>query len=286
MATLWARCLDKEAPLLLPAAHDGLTARLIGTTGFTAYQIGGFALEAARFGLPDIGLVQLGEKAAAVRDISASSELPVLVDADDGYGDPKSIVRTVETYCRIPRVAALFFEDQQAPKSCGQEGNKQVIPTAAMVAKIKAAVEARAGRDLFLMARTDARSAEGLLPALNRATEYALAGADGIYIEGLESLEEHQQAAGFLRSLKVPLATTLMEGGGKLPWVSPQELGDAGFSMVLYPTTVLLPVAWAAESALKRLRRRKPMSAGTSMEREQLETVLDMERWQRLEKSF
>src|SRR5438046_2393406 len=152
----WKALLKKHAPLLLPAACDALTAKLIQDAGFVAYQIGGFAIDGTRMAFPDMDVTRLGEKSAVVRDIVHASDLPVLVDCDDGYGDAKNVTHTVHTYDEIG-ASALFIEDQQAPKRCGHMAGKKVVPAKEMVAKIKAAVEARSDKDkLFLLARTDA----------------------------------------------------------------------------------------------------------------------------------
>src|SRR5205823_13018625 len=154
--TNWKKLLKREKFLQLPAAHDALAAKLIEGTGFKAYQIGGFAIDGARYAVPDIDLTRFSEKSAAVREIIDATELPVLVDADDGYGDAKNVTHTVHVYDEIG-ASALFIEDQQAPKRCGHMAGKKVVPAKEMVAKIKAAVEARSDKDkLFLLARTDA----------------------------------------------------------------------------------------------------------------------------------
>src|SRR3954452_18383774 len=161
----WKDLLARGEPLLLPCAHDALTARLIERAGFTAYSIGGFPLVGARHALPDIGLVGYGEMSAGVRDIMAASPLPVLVDADDGYGDVKNVTRTIEGYERLG-VSAVFIEDQRAPKRCGHMAGKAVIDANVMAEKIRAAAASRG--KMFLLARTDARAMHGLDEALRR----------------------------------------------------------------------------------------------------------------------
>jgi len=185
----WRDLLGPNGPLLLPIAHDALSARLIERAGFKAYSVGGFALVGARFGLPDIGLVGLAEMAQGVRDIMAASDLPILVDGDDGYGDVKNVSRTIGTYEQMG-VSAVFIEDQVAPKRCGHMAGKDVIPSELMEAKIRAAAAAREGSDLFLIARTDARAVHGLDEALRRGERYLKAGADGLFIEAPQSVEE------------------------------------------------------------------------------------------------
>src|SRR5205823_6439784 len=151
----WARALKKEKPLLMPVAHDALTARLIERAGFSAVQIAGFAVAGARYGHPDIDITHYAERHAAVKDIMAATALPILVDADDGYGDVKNVTHTVRGYMALG-IQGLFVEDQAAPKECGHMNDKKVVPAEQMVAKVKAAVAAKAEREFFILARTDA----------------------------------------------------------------------------------------------------------------------------------
>src|SRR5262249_24022144 len=156
----WKAALKRETPLLLPCAYDALSARLIERAGFAAYSIGGFALVGARYGIPDIGLAGFGEISAGVRDIMAATTLPVLVDADTGYGDVKNVAHTVRGY-EAMGADAIFIEDQVSPKRCGHMAGKDVIPAQDMVEKIRAAVSARRDPDFFIIARTDARAVFG-----------------------------------------------------------------------------------------------------------------------------
>jgi 2,3-dimethylmalate lyase len=190
----WREALAKEKPLVLAGAHDALSARLIEQAGFTAYIIGGFPLVGARYGIPDLGLVGLGEMAAGVRDIMSGSSLPVLIDGDHGYGDVKNVTRTIQTYERMG-AAAIFLEDQVAPKRCGHMAGKDVVPAEVMVRKIRAAAAARESKEFFLMARTDARAIEGLDGALRRCEQYLEAGADGLFVEAPLTVEELEKIA-------------------------------------------------------------------------------------------
>src|SRR5204862_3113162 len=164
----WRTLLGEEGPLLLPAAHDALTARLIARAGFRAYQVGGFALAGTRYAYPDIDLVQFYEENEAIRQIVAASPLAGMVDAADGFGDVKNVTRTVRGYEELG-VSALFIEDQKAPVSCGQMGEKEVVPVKEMIGKIRAALAACKSADTFILARTDGRSAANLTEAIKRA---------------------------------------------------------------------------------------------------------------------
>jgi 2-methylisocitrate lyase-like PEP mutase family enzyme len=246
----WAELLAREKPLLLPCAHDALSARLIERAGFAAYSIGGFPLIGSRYGLPDIGLAGFGEMAAGMRDIIAASRLPVLVDGDDGYGDVKNVTRTVRAY-EAMGVSALFIEDQLAPKRCGHMAGKDVVPAELMVRKLRAAAAARTDRSLFLLARTDARAVHGLDEALRRAELYLAAGADGIFIEAPEGLGELERIGRAFEG--VPQMANMLEGG-RTPLLPPGELHRLGFAMVAYPTTLIFRVARTIEKALADLK--------------------------------
>jgi 2-methylisocitrate lyase-like PEP mutase family enzyme len=185
----WKKAMKSESPLILPVAHDALTARIIEQAGFSAVQIGGFAVEGSRHGVPDIDLTHLAERYAAVKDIMGATSLPIMVDGDDGYGDAKNVTYTVRAYEGLG-VQALFLEDQKAPKECGHMDNKKVVPVDVMVNKIKAAVDARSGEEFFILARTDSINPEGLDSALSRGEKYLKAGADGIYVEGPQTVEQ------------------------------------------------------------------------------------------------
>src|SRR6202163_3405053 len=168
--------------LVVPGAHDALSARLIQQIGFETYFIGGVSGVGGRSSAPDVGLMGFGEISAAVRDIMGACDLPVFVDGDDGYGDVKNVVHTVQTYERMG-VSAILIEDQQWPKRCGHMVGKKVVPTEIAEAKIKAACSERLNRETWILARPDARAVYDLDEAMRRADRYIRAGADGIFIE-------------------------------------------------------------------------------------------------------
>ncbi len=274
----WRDVLASEKPLLLPCAHDGLSARLIEDAGFTAYSIGGFPLVGARYGLPDIGLTGLGEMASGVRDIVAASALPVLVDADDGYGDAKNVARTVRLYESLG-VAALFIEDQVSPKRCGHMAGKNVIPVQAMVAKVRAAVAARSNADTFIIARTDARAVHGLDDALRRAESYLEAGADGIFVEAPQSPEELERIG---RSFDVPQLANMLEDGDT-PMLSPAELGRLGFAMVAYPTSLIFRIAHTMRAALQAMRTGQLTGAPPELGFDAFKGIVGFDQWAAVE---
>jgi len=280
----WRSLLDGHRPLVLPAAHDALTARLIERAGFPAYQIGGFALVGSRYGQPDIDLIHLGERRAAVRDIMTASTLPALVDLDDGYGDAKNVTFAARSMEAL-RVSAIFIEDQVAPKKCGQLDDKEVIPPEQMVAKVRAAVAARSSPEaLYVIARTDALEAEGMRKALKRGEQYLESGADALYVEGMRDDKELEQVAKEFEGRT--LVTTMMEGGGKTPWHSPREFAEMGYAMILYPSTVIFRAARAIERALDDLRQGRRLDPKEAMTKDEFMKLVGLEYWQRVEKEF
>lgn len=269
--------------MLLPAAHDALTARLIERAGFDAYQVGGFALNGARHAFPDLDLAHFGEERDGVPDIIAASSLPVLVDADDGYGDVKNVTRTIVGYGRLG-VSALFFEDQRAPKRCGHLEGKEVVPPEVMEAKVRAAVAPRSRPDFFLIARTDAIEPFGVDDALARAERYLKAGADGIFIEGPRTVQEIERIG---KSLKgTALLINMFEGGGRTPWLSPDELHALGFSMILFPTTVLFRAVRAVERASDDLKAGRPMPRNEGVDLDAYEKIVGLPQWEEIERRF
>lgn len=279
----WSRALKKESPLLMPVAHDGLTARLLEQAGFQAIQVGGFAVAGARHGLPDIDLVHFAERHAAVKDIMSATSLPILVDADDGYGDVKNVTHTVRGYMALG-IQGLFIEDQQAPKECGHMDDKKVVPVEEMVGKVKAAVAAREKREFFILARTDALQPEGLDAAIRRGEQYLKAGADGIYIEGPTSADQLKRIGKAFKGEH--LATSVLENGGKTPWLPPQEFADMGYTMILYPTTILFRAAHAIQKAAEDLRAGKPLDKEQAVDMDEFMKIVELDHWQKIEKQF
>lgn len=278
----WRQLLAQDKPLLLPVAHDALSAKLIERAGFTAYSIGGFPLVGARHGLPDVGLVGLGEMSAGTRDIIAASRLPVLVDGDDGYGDVKNVAHTIRTYERMG-AAAIFVEDQVAPKRCGHMAGKDVVPADVMERKLRAAAAARDSRETFLVARTDARGVHGLDEALRRGERYLKAGADGIFIEAPESPEELRKVGETFRH--VPQIANMLEGG-RTPLLPPAELFAMGFAMVAYPTSLIFRVAHTIEKALGDMKAGRLSLDGEGVGFDGFKQIVGYDDWAKVEDRF
>jgi len=277
----WKELLDRERPLLLPCAHDALSARLIERAGFTAYSIGGFALVGSRYGIPDIGLAAFGEISAGIRDIMAATSLPVMIDGDTGYGDVKNVAHTIEGY-EAMGASSIFLEDQVAPKRCGHMAGKAVIPTADMVAKIKAAVGARRNKDFFIIARTDARAVHGLDEALRRGEQYLKAGVDGIFIEAPQTVKELEIIGAAFKG--APQLANMLDDG-RTPVLPPSELKSMGFAMAAYPTTLIFRVARTIERALSDIRAGRPAS-NDGVNFAEFKDITNYDEWARIEDTY
>jgi len=232
---------------LVVSAYDALTARVAEAAGFEILHVTGFGSAAAITGGPDIGLVTMTEMVETTRRICDAVERPVIADADCGYGNPLNVMRTVRAL-EAAGAAGLHLEDQVTPKRCGHMAGKAVIPTAEMVAKVAAAVDTRRDEDFVIIARTDARAPEGLDAALQRAHAYSAAGADVLFVEAPESVEEIQRIA-----TEVPgpqLFNWAYEG--RTPHVSRRLLEELGFAWILF-ADVALAVHRAAAGFYERL---------------------------------
>jgi 2-methylisocitrate lyase-like PEP mutase family enzyme len=271
--------IKSEQPLVMAGAFDALSARLIERAGFSSYFIGGFSVVGARYGVPDVGLKALGDISAAVRDIVQATNLPVLVDGDDGYGDVKNVVQTVHTYERMG-VDAIMIEDQTWPKRCGHMAGKSVVPAEVMEAKVRAAVSERLNPSTFIIARTDSRAVHGLDEALRRAERYLKAGADGLFIEAPESVEELEIIG---KSFDVPQLANPLEGG-RTPILSPKELHGLGFSIIPYGITLILRAAKAMQLALEDIRSGKFALWNTGVSFDEYKEIVGFGEWSRVDK--
>lgn len=279
--TTFAELLAREKPLVLPGAYDALSARLIEQAGFPALVVGGFSVVGARYGVPDIGLLALGEISAGVRDILGATRLPALVDADTGYGDAKNVVHTVRAYERMG-AAAVILEDQVAPKCCGHMAGKEVVPVEVMEARIRAAAGGRTRPETFLVARTDARAPLGLDAAIERAQRYLEAGADGVFVEAPESVEELERVGRAFAG--VPNLANIL-AGGVTPALKPSELADMGFDIVLYGIDLILGAARAVRETLETIKG-DPLSLDGGLGFEEFKEVVGFADWAAIEDRF
>ncbi len=216
--------------LIAPGVFDGLSARIAAAAGFEALYASGGAI-ARSAGVPDLGLLGFSEVLARLREIVDATDLPVIADADTGYGNALNVLRTVREFERLG-VAALHLEDQVSPKKCGHYAGKDLIAAAEMAGKLRAAQDARRDPDLVIIARTDARAVEGLDAAIRRATLYAQAGADLIFVEAPESEEELRT---IVRDVHAPLLVNMFQGG-RTPLVAPDVLAGMGYRVMIVPS--------------------------------------------------
>jgi carboxyvinyl-carboxyphosphonate phosphorylmutase len=244
------KMLAGSEPVLAPGAYDALTARLVERSGFEAVYMTGFGTAASLLGRPDVGLLTLSEMVDNARRIVQAVGVPVIADADNGYGNPINVIRTVREY-ETAGVSAIHLEDQVAPKKCGHIEGKQVIAAGEMVEKVHAAVEARRSEDFVIIARTDARVVEGMNGALERARRYHEAGADVLFVEAPESEEEVTAVAEAFPD--VPLLFNWAEGG-KTPPVPLDRLKELGFRLIIFPISSLLAATRCVQEILSQIR--------------------------------
>jgi methylisocitrate lyase len=248
--TRFRAALADERPLQIAGTINAYCALLARHAGFRAIYLSGAGVANASFGLPDLGITTLNDVLADVRRITGACDLPLLVDADTGWGGAFSIARTVRELTRAG-AAALHLEDQVAAKRCGHRPGKALVPPEEMSDRIKAAVDARPDPSFVLMARTDAYSVEGLSAAIDRARRYVESGADMIFAEAMTTLEEYRQ---FTQAIQVPVLANLTEFG-KTPLFSLEQMREAGVAMVLYPLSAFRAMSAAAARVYETIRR-------------------------------
>ncbi|GKS60051.1 methylisocitrate lyase [Nitrospira sp.] len=238
----------------IPGAYNALTAMQIERAGYEAVYVSGAAVSACR-GMPDIGRLSLSQMLGDAATIAKAVSIPTIVDADTGYGPPNTVREAVRAF-EDAGLAGMQIEDQEGAKKCGHLSGKRVIPARDMVEKIEAATESRARREFVIVARTDARGAEGLDSAVGRALVYAKAGADALFPEALESAEEFRRFSAAMQEhgVTIPLIANMTEFG-KTPYLTVQQFGELGYRGVLFPVTALRIATRAIEKLLVELRR-------------------------------
>lgn len=241
--------LDQERPLQIVGAINAYCALLAERAGFRALYLSGAGVANASLGVPDLGITNLADVAEETRRITGICELPLLVDADTGWGSAFNIARGVRELIRAG-AGALHIEDQAQAKRCGHRPGKALVSKEEMVDRIKAAADARFDDQFVLMARTDAHASEGLQAAIDRSLAYVAAGADAIFAEALRSLEEYRA---FTAAVQVPVLANITEFG-QTPLLSVNELRQAGAAMVLYPLSIFRAMSRAAEQAYATIR--------------------------------
>jgi 2,3-dimethylmalate lyase len=247
MTSLRERLRQRDT-LVAPGIYDMISAKVAQEVGFDALYMTGYGVVASKAGLPDAGLATYTDMVERVGTITGGVSGPVICDADTGYGGLLNVQHTVRGY-ELAGAAAIQIEDQEFPKKCGHTPGRKVIPAEDMAAKIRVAAETRDSRDFLIIARTDARTAYGLDEALRRAEIYAKAGADLLFVEAPESVEEMQVIAS---RFELPLVANMVEGGST-PVLSAKELGELGFSLAIFPALGFLSVAATLRRAYRTL---------------------------------
>jgi methylisocitrate lyase len=241
--------LREKGVLVMPGVYDALSAKLAARAGFEVIFITGYSLSATLLGEPDFGILTQTEMLAVAQRICSVVSVPVIVDADTGYGNAINVVRTVKELMRAG-TAGMFLEDQVWPKRCGHMKGKQVIPLEEQLKKLKAAIDAREGGDLYIVARTDARQALGLKEAIVRGLAFKEAGADAVFIEAPVSKEEMREIS---RNVPGPLVANMIERGAT-PLMVPEELKELGFQLIVWPLGPLYASAKALQEIYATLR--------------------------------
>ena len=246
--SLFRKYILEDAILVMPGAHDALTARIVEQAGFRAVTIGGYSVSASLLGRPDLSFLTLTEMVDCVRRIVDVTDIPVFADGDTGHGGVLNVRRTVREI-ESAGAAGMFIEDQVFPKRCGHMLDKQVIEKEEMIAKVKAAVDARMDDDFVIMARTDALAVNGLEDAIDRANLFRQAGADLIFVEAPTTVEQMRAIAA---RVDAPVLANNIEGG-KSPLLSAAELEEIGYSTVVFPVAATYAVAKAVQDLMAEL---------------------------------
>jgi 2-methylisocitrate lyase-like PEP mutase family enzyme len=250
-AQVLRKALASGQAVIAPGVYDALTALLVQQAGFQCAYVSGASVSFTRIGRPDIGLTTLTEVADTVVNIRERVDLPLLVDADTGFGNALNVIRTVRVLERAG-ATGIQLEDQTSPKRCGHLAGKSMVSTAEMVGKLKAALDARRDEETVIIARTDAIAIDGIDAALERAHAYVDAGADVLFVEALRDREQMQRVAAELSS-RVTLLVNMVEGG-KTPLTPANELGAMGFRLVIYPGAMVRIISFAAQEYLRELQ--------------------------------
>lgn len=266
-----------------PGAYDTLTARLVQRAGFPAIYMTGFGATVARLGLPDLGFMTQTEMTAHARDMVRGTSVPVIADADTGYGGVNNLHRTIEEYVQAG-VAAIHLEDQMLPKKCGQLGGIRLETPHANVRRLKAAIAARGDSDMLIIARTDALGVEGLEAALDRARAYADAGVDMVFVDGVKTID---QAETIGRALDFPRVLSIVDGN-ETARLTTLDAQDMGFSIVFHALSTLLSASHAVAGTLAALKQAGTTSGLTEQmdDYATLSEAVDLHRWEEIDEKF
>ena len=283
MSNLRKLLVDNSKPLVVPGVYDAIGAKIAQKAGFEAMFQTGYGTSATLLGLPDYGFIGATETIENARRICSAVSVPVIVDADTGYGNPLSVWKLV-TELESAGANGIFLEDQKWPKRCGHMSGKEVIPKEEYSQKLQAALDARTSKDFIIVASTDARATEGLDAAIERGLEYKKIGADAIFVEAPKSIEEMKKIG---RTIKAPLVANMIEGGAT-PLVSSKLLHKMGFKLILYPLSVLFANAFASMKILHELRRSGTTSRlkKNVINFDQFNEIVDLTKFKKMERSY
>jgi len=274
---------DKSKPLVIPGVYDAIGAKIVEKVGFEAMFQTGYGTSATLLGMPDYGFIGSTETVDNARRICHAVSVPVIVDADTGYGNALTVdklVRELET----AGASGIFLEDQKWPKRCGHMKGKEVIPKDEYAEKLQAALDARSNKDFIIVARTDARATEGLDKAIERGLFYKKIGADAIFIEAPKTIQEMQKIG---NSINAPLVANMIEGGAT-PISSKSKLHSMGFKIILYPLSVLFSNTFATFQTLKELKRFgiTKKSKKKMVNFDQFNEIVELSKYTKLEKRY
>ena len=264
--------MSAERPLQIVGTINAYCALMAEHAGFRAIYLSGAGVANASFGVPDLGITTINDVASDIERITSATKLPLLVDADTGWGHAFSIARTVRTFINAG-AAGLHLEDQQSAKRCGHRPGKALVDADEMVDRIRVAVDARTDDQFLIMARTDALSSEGLEATLDRCRQYVAAGADAIFAEAVTEPSQYRE---FSSAVNVPVLANMTEFG-QTPLLTTGELGELGVAMVLYPLSAFRAMNAAAENVYDTIRKNKTQQSitGNMQTRDRLYEVLD-----------
>ena len=274
---------DKSKPLVIPGVYDAIGAKIVEKVGFEAMFQTGYGTSATLLGMPDYGFIGSTETVDNARRICHAVSVPVIVDADTGYGNALSVDKLVREL-EASGASGIFLEDQKWPKRCGHMQGKEVIPKDEYAEKLQAAINARSNEDFIIVARTDARATEGLDKAIERGLYYNKIGADVIFIEAPKTIQEMKKIG---NAINAPLVANMIEGGAT-PISSASQLREMGYKIILYPLSVLFSNTYATLQILKELKR-----AGTTKKLEktmtsfdQFNELVELSKYKKLEKQY
>ena len=242
--------IKSKKPLIIPGVYDAIGAKIAEKVGFDAMFQTGYGTSATLFGMPDFGFIGATETVDNARRISRAVSVPVIVDADTGYGNALSVWKLVKEL-ESAGAAGIFLEDQKWPKRCGHMQGKEIVPQEEYTEKLSAAIDARENKDFIIVARTDARATEGLDGAIQRGKQNKKTGADAVFVEAPRSLEEMKRIG---KEINAPLVANMIEGGAT-PLSSAETLNKMGFKIILYPLSVLYANTFATMNILEELKK-------------------------------